>query len=331
METKFTLTSLDKNTVSYDLGGGARPAESSFYAAGYGDFIAIEHHTMKSFNVKYAAVSAVTVNGATFTTDADAVKAINALDIIGEHNIVDASDPRVDGILGVIPSTATPQNPLVDTDKLNSSIQAMAAHKVAYNAAGNPFPTKAALLAATVFYREGAPYVPTEHDYLTISADESSPDSRYLNGQNRYVYDGAVWMWDIGVNERPFTAAESAALASNITSAKVQKYDDYASQLPVFTKGTIVYDDLYSIGIDFFGDLTVSNNGGGALEVTPNHSIGMQFNPGDSGSVPLSSEDTLIHVYGTDGGSQYYENVYAIIPSVGVLLRLYHGAGTVGP
>lgn len=81
METQFALTSIDKNTVTYDLGGGPSAAESSFYAAGYGDFIAIEHHTMKYFGTRQVPVSGVTVNGVTFTTDTDAVAAINALDI----------------------------------------------------------------------------------------------------------------------------------------------------------------------------------------------------------------------------------------------------------
>jgi hypothetical protein len=224
MEAQFTLTGLDKNTVTYDLGGGASPAESSFYAAGYGDFIAIEHHTMKSFGVKYAPVSAVTINGQTFTTDEDAVKAINALDIFPEHYVVDSSDPRVDGILEVIPATATPDNKLVDRNTLNSSISSMAANKVEYNSAGDAFPTKAALLAATTFYRKGVAYVPTDRDYLSVTADESAP-APFTNGQTRYVFDGAVWAYDMGVNEEPFTADEVAAIQSGISPEKVAKYD----------------------------------------------------------------------------------------------------------
>jgi hypothetical protein len=81
MESQFTLTSIDTNTVTYDLGGGEMPCESSFYAAGYGDFIAIEHHTMKYFGTRQVPVSAVTVNGATFATDTEAVEAINKLDV----------------------------------------------------------------------------------------------------------------------------------------------------------------------------------------------------------------------------------------------------------
>lgn len=81
MEKQFTLISIDSKTVTCDLGDGAMPAESSFYAKGYGDFIAIEHHTSKNFGIVQVLVSAVTVNGATFDNDVDAVTAINALDV----------------------------------------------------------------------------------------------------------------------------------------------------------------------------------------------------------------------------------------------------------
>lgn len=81
MEKQFTLISIDSKTVTYDLGDGAMPAESSFYAKGYGDFIAIEHHTSKNFGIVQVLVSAVTVNDATFDNDVDAVTAINALDV----------------------------------------------------------------------------------------------------------------------------------------------------------------------------------------------------------------------------------------------------------
>ncbi len=94
MEKQFVLTSDPdsastpsgiKKTVTYDLGGGPLPCESSFYAAGYGDTIAIEHHTLKYFGLKHVDVANVVVNGATFTTAEDAVAAINSLDIWVEN------------------------------------------------------------------------------------------------------------------------------------------------------------------------------------------------------------------------------------------------------
>jgi hypothetical protein len=97
METQFTLTSIDTKTVTYDLGGGPMPCESSFYAAGYGDFIAIEHHTMNYFGTRQVPLSGVTVNGATFTNDTDAVQAINALDLFGEKE-AGGGNPPVDPI-----------------------------------------------------------------------------------------------------------------------------------------------------------------------------------------------------------------------------------------
>lgn len=239
MEAKFELTSIDKNTISYDLGGGALAAESSFYAAGYGDFIAIEHHTMKHFGTRQVPVSGVTVNGVTFATDTDAVAAINALDIFPDGQKIVASDPRVDGILSVVPATATPDNKLVDRATLNSSISSMAAERIEYDTNGSAFPTKAALLSATTVYNKGSAYIPKAKDYLSISADESAPPP-FTNGQTRYIYDGAVYAYDMGVNEEPFTADEVAAIESGITSEKVEQYDAaLAGDVPIRYAGTI--------------------------------------------------------------------------------------------
>lgn len=115
MESQFILTVIDEKTVTYDLGEGAMPCESSFYAAGYGDFIAVEHHTLKYFGTKHIPVSAVTVNGATFATDTEAVAAINALDVFGEKPETDpVAMPIVSAILSKIPPAASATNQLAD-------------------------------------------------------------------------------------------------------------------------------------------------------------------------------------------------------------------------
>ncbi|MDR1692902.1 MAG: hypothetical protein LBR72_06040 [Oscillospiraceae bacterium] len=116
----------------------------------------------------------------------------------------------------LIPSTATAANQLVDTDKLNSSIDHMAAHRITYDPEGNPFPTRAAAWGATEVYHGGASYIPTEHDYLLITADEGAP-APYTGGQTRHEYDGSKWAYAYGINERPFTAEENAVLDSKAT------------------------------------------------------------------------------------------------------------------
>lgn len=107
-------------------------------------------------------------------------------------------------------------------DFVNSSIQSMAANRVTYDAAGNAFPTRNSLLSATVVYFGGVAYTPSQHDYATIIADEAAP-TPYTGGQTRLEFDGTNWVWQEGVNERPFTAAENAAIGSGITSDIVQK------------------------------------------------------------------------------------------------------------
>jgi hypothetical protein len=256
MEAQFTLTGLDKNTVTYDLGGGASPAESSFYAAGYGDFIAIEHHTMKSFGTKYALVSAVTVNGATFTTDEDAVKAINALDIFPEHYVVDSSDPRVDGLLEVIPATATPENPLVDKATLQSGLDTK--QGVLLEGNGVTLTPNA----------DGTTTITSANDlYIVVDALPAAgvENKIYLLPNDSGTYDEYGWIdgvWELlgstpaaavdltdyynkanvdtllNAKQNTLTSGQLAAVNSGITPAKRQTYDGYASQLigqPAYT------------------------------------------------------------------------------------------------
>ncbi len=103
---------------------------------------------------------------------------------------------------------------------VNSSVQNMKANRVTYDAYGNQFPTRAALLSASTVYYQGRAYIPKAHDYCIVTSDEGAPNP-FTNGQTRYEHDGARWIYDMGINDRPNTAAENAALASGITYALV--------------------------------------------------------------------------------------------------------------
>jgi len=125
-----------------------------------------------------------------------------------------AAVTRITTIEGKIPNQASANNQLADKDFVNSSVTAMAAHQLTYNAAGNPFPTKAALNSAATFYYKGTAFSPTEHDYCVVQADESQ------NGaQVRYVYNGVQWIFGYKINDKPFTAEQSAAIDSGATTA----------------------------------------------------------------------------------------------------------------
>ncbi len=120
----------------------------------------------------------------------------------------------------LIPAQASATNQLADKDFVNSTFTSLNANRVTSNAAGDGFPTRNALLTAVIFYHGGVPYTPTQHDYALIEADEGAP-SPYTGGQTRMEFDGTQWNYAYGINDRPFTAAETAAIESGITAGLV--------------------------------------------------------------------------------------------------------------
>lgn len=138
----------------------------------------------------------------------------------------------IDRITDAIPSTASADNPLATHDFVNSSINAMAAFYITYNAAGNAFPTKASLTGATTFYNAGQVRVPTQNDYATVLSDESqtqNADGTYPT--TRYVYQGGTYpngQWELSfiVNTTTFTQAQLDALNSGITQQKIASQDN---------------------------------------------------------------------------------------------------------
>jgi hypothetical protein len=166
--------------------------------------------------------------------------------VAGEATIARAAEDAIRTILqtlsdfpnAVVPTQANAENQLATVDMVNSSINAMAANRVYYDAAGNPFPTRveaeAANSGATV-YRDGAAYTPTKDDYFIVTADEGAP-APFTGGQTRWKYSGAKWTYDFGINDRPFTAAEVAALASGATKTII---DSVAHKIDTLTVGTV--------------------------------------------------------------------------------------------
>lgn len=137
----------------------------------------------------------------------------------------------IDRIKDAIPSTASVENPLATHDFVNSSINAMAAFYITYNAAGNAFPTKANLTGATTFYNAGKVRIPTQNDYVTVLSDESqaqNADGTYPT--TRYVYQGGTYpngQWELSfiVNTTTFTQAQLDALNSGISEQKIAQMD----------------------------------------------------------------------------------------------------------
>lgn len=82
-----------------------------------------------------------------------------------------------------IPSAASASNQLADKEWIDDEIDTYAAYYITYTAAGAAFPTRAALLNATVVYSGGAARTPTRNDYAVVLADESHGGAEW-----RYIY-----------------------------------------------------------------------------------------------------------------------------------------------
>jgi len=82
-----------------------------------------------------------------------------------------------------IPSAASASNQLADKEWIDDEIDTYAAYYITYTAAGAAFPTRAALLNATVVYSGGTARTPTRNDYAVVLADESHGGQEW-----RYIY-----------------------------------------------------------------------------------------------------------------------------------------------
>lgn len=68
-------------------------------------------------------------------------------------------------------------------EQTDEAIDRVAAYYITYDAAGNPFPTYAALANATTVYSGGQVRTPTRNDYCVVLADETHQGAEY-----RYIY-----------------------------------------------------------------------------------------------------------------------------------------------
>jgi hypothetical protein len=143
----------------------------------------------------------------------------NINDIDGRLEDIEAYFPvlpdAVDAIKGVMPTQATHENQLATQDFVNSSISNMAARHVTQTAAGDTQWTSLSDLRTGPWYHRGQPYTPTINDYAIFTNTDGSTW--------RASFDGVQWNAEWKVNDTPFTAAQLAALNSNITQGLTDK------------------------------------------------------------------------------------------------------------
>jgi len=139
-----------------------------------------------------------------------------------------ASQQALNATNAMIPNQASPSNQLATQAFVNSTLQTMSANKVSYDASGNPFPTRDSLDTASVFYFQGNPYTPAQHDYCTVLSDETQGGA-----QCRYAYDGALWVFQFLVNDTPFTAAQNEAINSGVSAPMVSLISNLLGNIDV--------------------------------------------------------------------------------------------------
>ena len=142
------------------------------------------------------------------------------------YGIADSANTKATNLQTLVPNQATSQNQLADKNFVNSSVQTATANFRGNWAAWADVPATSA--DYPVDYANSK--VPTVNDYLVV-VDASDLSSSY-EGTWRFKYSGAWatdgksgWLPEYQVNETPMTAAQLAAINSNITSAKIEYYD----------------------------------------------------------------------------------------------------------
>ena len=123
----------------------------------------------------------------------------------------------ISSINALIPNQATISNQLADKSFVNSSINNMAAFYITSDVAGDPFATRASLIAGPYYFR-GEIRIPTQNDYALVSEDET-----HDNLTSRYMYDGGQWVWQYTLNNTKFTQSQIDAINSGITNVLVDK------------------------------------------------------------------------------------------------------------
>jgi len=144
----------------------------------------------------------------------------------------------------------------------DDAIDSLAAYYISSNAAGDAFPTYAALTNATVYYSGGEPRTPTRNDYAVVLADETNG-----GGEWRYIFavhspgDSGQWeaQYPIETNDYEALANQPSinghALINDQTGASLGLLD---------LSGGTMTGPLYLGG----GSSVGSDAGGGIIEQT---------------------------------------------------------------
>lgn len=194
-------------------------------------------------------------------TNLDVLEKIKQSDL---HQITTNTE-NINIIAEKIPSQASKQNQLADKEFVNSSINSITADYITFDAEGNAFPTKSALLTGP-YYNKGEIISLSKNDYALVNSDETRGGAAV-----RYVFDGAIWAFQYIVNPTPFTAEQLAAINSGITADKVSSIPDNFIKEAIVENSSLILKDKNNNETRFdkqnaVDDLTVGRNSYGKLE-----------------------------------------------------------------
>lgn len=129
----------------------------------------------------------------------------------------------------LIPTAAAADNQLADKAYVDDLVKKGAARAISADADGAGFDSLTALSAGP-WYSLGVATTPAVNDYAVVKKDAT-----HNNNDVRYNYDGAVWVFfqefSSGGGSLDLTTAQTNALNSGITSAKVAQIDSNFSSL----------------------------------------------------------------------------------------------------
>jgi len=124
-------------------------------------------------------------------------------------------------IMGLIPNQASVSNLLADKIFVNSTVSNLAAWFLTPDSDGEHQWASLEALRTGPWFSGGTPKQPTQNDYaIFINQDQALGP---LNSVFRALFSNELWSPQYMVNDTPFTAAQLAALNSNITAALVNK------------------------------------------------------------------------------------------------------------
>ena len=232
------------------------------------------------------------------------------------YDVADTALLKANDLELLVPAQATTQNQLADKAFVNSSVQTATA-----NFRGN-WPTWDTVPESLDVDLYPPDYtgskVPTVNDYLVVQDASEYGEQQTLEGTWRFKYSGTWttdgkngWLPEYQVNETPMTAAQLAAINSNITAAKVSQYDEALThiQSPDYSLVTITPTTTTGILPSIF-PITLENEG--YPETILEDEVDIDYWDGDIYLVTQhftpGTEDNICVVDGTTGKYKYSED-----------------------